>query len=64
MNLKQGEFDRTLLHFAALGGCLDVVKLLLGDPRVNVGAVDRSGESALHLAHSCAIFLFYLVGEI
>ena len=52
VNLKQGEFDRTLLHNAAKGGCLEVVKLLLGDPRVDVRANSKKGCSALHSAAS------------
>jgi len=50
VSLKQGKFGRTLLHFAAKGGCLEVVKLLLEDPRVDVRAVDEEGGSVLHHA--------------
>ena len=50
MNLKQGEFEKTLLHYAAFGGCVEVVSLLLGDPRVDVRAVCEEGSSALHVA--------------
>jgi len=50
VNLKHGEFDRTLLHYAAYGGCLEVVSLLLEDPRVDVRAVSKKGRSALHFA--------------
>ena len=50
VNLKQGEFERTLLHNAAYGGCVEVVKLLLEDPRVDVRALSKKGCSALHYA--------------
>ena len=52
MNLKQGEFERTLLHYAAFGGCVEVVSLLLEDPRVDVRAVCKEGCSALHSSAS------------
>ena len=52
VNLKQGEFERTLLHIAAQEGCLEVVSLLLGDPRVDVRALSKEGCSALHYAAS------------
>ena len=50
VNLKQGEFDETLLHYAVSGGCVEVVKLLLGDPRVDVRALSKRGCSFLHYA--------------
>ena len=50
VNLNQGELGRTLLHYAAIGGHVEIVKLLLEDPRVDVRAVDKTGCSALHHA--------------
>ena len=50
VNLNQGELGRTLLHYAAIGGHVEIVKLLLEDPRVDVRAVDREKFSALQLA--------------
>ena len=38
------------MHWAAREGCHEVVKLLLGDPRVDARAVDKDGESVLHCA--------------
>ena len=52
VNLKQGEFETTLLHHAVSGGCVEVVKLLLEDPRVDVRAVGKGGMSALYYAAS------------
>ena len=52
MNLKQGELERTLLHCAAIKGHVEVVKLLLEDPRVDVRAVCKEGCSALHSSAS------------
>ena len=38
------------MHFAADLGYVEVVKVLLGDPRVDVRALDKEGWSALHFA--------------
>ena len=50
LNLNLGSMGGTLLHKAAAAGSYEVVKLLLGDPRVDVRAKDVGGGSALQLA--------------
>ena len=50
VNLNLGSTGGTLLHKAAAAGSHEVVKLLLGDPRVDVRAKDVGGGSALQLA--------------
>ena len=38
------------LHYAASGGHVEVVKLLMGDPRVDARAISKKGFSAMHYA--------------
>ena len=45
-----GHNGKTLLHFAAENGALDVVAFLLTERRIQFGCVDRSGMTALGLA--------------
>lgn len=53
MSSLQNEVDengKTPLHYAALFGHYEVVHVLLDDPRVQVGAKDRLGETAFSIA--------------
>lgn len=40
----------TLLHIAALNGCLDIVKYLIEQKRVEVNQADKESCTALHWA--------------
>ena len=47
-----GEDGQPLLHLAVQGGHTDLVRLLLGHPRLEVNRPDSGGLTALHLACS------------
>lgn len=51
-NVKNPEDEEVPLHMAARGGHTEMVRLLLDQKGVDVGALNASGETALHLAMS------------
>ena len=49
---RYGPLDRTLLHLAARGGSLDVVRYLRGEANANLFANDENGKVPIDVAKS------------
>ena len=50
VNAKSPEDDEVPLHHAARGGHVDMVRLLVEQQRIDIGALNGRGDTALHLA--------------
>jgi acyl-CoA-binding protein len=53
INLKDDDNEQTALHWACDRGEVEVVKLLLSYPGIDVKAADQTGMSPLHYAVTC-----------
>jgi ankyrin repeat protein len=49
VNAGGGYIECTPLHLAAMGGDLEVLKVLLLHGTVNVNAMDKNGSTAFHI---------------
>lgn len=64
--LNNGPYHQTILHFAVSSKDPSMVAKIASDPRINIGAVDVKGYTALHLAASngCDACVPYLLDKI